>query len=573
MTQINNNIIKDRRNKKNTFFVKFNTITEKYFNALLFAQPNEILDEKENSTIKRKIEVAKSTFKQNLKQLVHDDSIVPYGVQQKDVYVDPYTKNFEKADFNPNFMAWLSAAKYHITEVAKPYATIKPSEPSPPPRAQQLQRPPSPPSSSEPSPPPRAQPPRPPPQPPRAQPTIPSIALPTLSRPSSATSSPAALDGTRASSLSSVQPDPRESGLKRYHSVSKLEGNEPKMLGALFSQIHNRPINTYNANLEYADFMNIWEPQNTYEAIIQIENNQVSRLLHHLRVCLEILHLIYFRLDPELKEYLYVDLLKRQSLKQTEDYEHMVPLIIYAGWDMTKVTAKGFESPSKSTDMIPSIKSIPSHAVKLLHIPWGIKFYTNTEKNGKYEEYYKYIDAAFGSLDLASNKVDTLVEILCLIFGVNYKKYVHKNNLDISDRYHDDNLPTTISNAFTQLKIGGMKRQPHIVPIPPTGPGNIRPTQNASQIQKQFLLERESPVSKPPKPLKVSRNPQTPVKLQEGPNTVTIVRPHYAITSQDKVTYLRGVYEKHCILIVATLLMLGVTSFQVPLPPKHIMDG
>lgn len=345
---------------------------------------------------------------------------------------------------------------------------------------------------------------------------------------------------------------------KNVNVFGDLDDAHKKMIGNMFLKFYKREIKTSKVNPIYIDFHNVWEPQNSYEAIIQDKEHQKSRLLHHFRVCLEILHLIYFRLNDDLKPFIYDDKLEKQCVAFVQN----IPLIIYAGWDMQDL----FNVPADT------YFGVDVKPIKLLNLRDSY-----SQDRQSYNKYYSYIDNVFsseqtvsnerGSKDLDKNVVDTLLEVLCMVFSVNYKKYVYNEqgiNLNRSDRYNDEKISTTIPAAFDKLRVqqhGGTKGKNTYANGIPVRTAYLNANQESKPKPSQVFVPRgDTSQLLPVQAMRFSRKGQSVDKKD-----VIRVKPCYI--SKDNVGDLRDIYENHCILIVTTLLMLDVDSFQVRPPP------
>jgi hypothetical protein len=245
----------------------------------------------------------------------------------------------------------------------------------------------------------------------------------------------------------------------------------------------------------------------------EVWSMRVVHLLHHFRVCLEILHLLYFRKEAiekgdTMKQYTYIANFSDEKSK----YKRLVPenpLIIYTGWDMKKL--------KKDVNI--------DDAIKLIDPNMGYG-----EETIKYKSYYKDINSAFPVIEETSdsvreNRIDTFIEILCLIFSVNYKYYIYKNRgktLLNADKYNPRNIPSQIPTEIQNLQ---MKTLTDF-----GTPGTYANKFNMSQVPalKNIFIDNAD------------------------------------------ISRLCELYEKHCILIVHTLLLCGVNTFHVPYPPSNV---
>jgi hypothetical protein len=293
-----------------------------------------------------------------------------------------------------------------------------------------------------------------------------------------------------------------------------------------FFQINHGENMEESVNPDYVDYLNIWKPYETFNAICfmyeqkkkelgekKLWSIRVVHLLHHFRVCLEILHLLYFRKaattkDSELTKYTYISVfndlnkmdIKNKVAPSYKEFERNKPLVIYAGWDMTKLNNHDNNIAGNT---------------KFLHLKENRSV---RELYTKYDVYYQSINDAFKKKDLINNEIDTCIEVLCLLFSVNYKLYIHGDITNRADRYNPSNIPNNIISTLNSLRFG-----------------------NKSDSVKSGKGYVNSYFWKPPHECFI-------------PNT-----------SNDELCVL---YEKHCILIVYTLLLLGVDNFHVLTPPN-----
>lgn len=374
--------------------------------------------------------------------------------------------------------------------------------------------------------------------------------------------------------------------------VERLDPQQNIKLISLFKYIHKKDLDD-SPNPKYIDYLDIWKPQHTYNAIFRMQGNpdwnlaalskyRVIHFLHHFRVCLEILHLIHFRMADitndvtdeniqKMKDSIYTKLLTTNEEKTVKPFDKNFPLLVYAGWDMQKVESKKF------------IEEIGGF--QLLQLNFGAGGNQNIYK---YTTYYGYIDKAFADGGMKEDRIDTLLEVLCLVFSVNYKLYKHGHLVKDGDQYH----LTKIGSSVPRL-IGKLLAKPKLV----KGGGTFDPTAFAPGLRGQQMVQvaslnvsttQPAHVGQPPAPqtlsipLSDSRNTKTdtsslhakarrsadPDIIDKGP--VPDFNSIYCYITNGDIKYLREVYEKHCILIVQTLIYFGVTSFHVPFPPKEI---
>lgn len=282
-------------------------------------------------------------------------------------------------------------------------------------------------------------------------------------------------------------------GLKR---VESLDPEKTVLLGSLYKSIHGSYMQETDVDLQYIEYMDIWKPFMTYNAIFIMKGNtnwdgptidryKAIHFLHHFRVCLDILHMIYFRLDPTLQQYTYA-----RNLKATGPFSKDTPLFTYVGWDMLKVLNKN---------------GLNKVGIKLLNFVWGTQFSGQSGVQNRYKQFYAHIDDVFKTNNLSDNQIDTFIEVVCLIFSVNYKLSKFQGQLtNTSDRYHYTQILNTIPGV-----IGGL--------------------------------------------MGLDKGSEPPCYIKD-----------------EDIIYLRQIYEKHCILIVTTLILCGVSSFHVPFPPNDI---
>jgi hypothetical protein len=369
-------------------------------------------------------------------------------------------------------------------------------------------------------------------------------------------------------------PDMKDEGL--FHDFQNIIVARESIIkmNTLYKTIYNQDI-TYNAEIpKYIDYLDIWNPNLTYLAIIAfVGNNQwgpqktlqyrAIHLLHHFRICLDILHLLYFRKDASLKINVYTDKL---NTEQNQAFHRDIPLIIYAGWDMVKLQS-----------------DVDITGIKYLNIKVDE---TNRSIQKKYKLYYQNIDDAFKNPGLNDNRIDTFVEVLCLLFSVNYKLYYH-NKIQNTDRYHETQIQTEIPKTLESIRYkiprkGGTGENTKFTTLPHTyGKKTTNNVQTAALVvpHKSSNISSQSFELNPPVSLSdniptvsaISEKSQSVAKVQKSQPRL---RPEewgrYCFMSDFDIDYLCKLYEKHCILIVYTLLSYNVTTFHVPYPPDNI---
>lgn len=359
--------------------------------------------------------------------------------------------------------------------------------------------------------------------------------------------------------------------------IERLVPEHNIKLASLFKYIHKIDLND-SPNPTYIDYLDIWNPQHTYNAIFRMQGNpdwnlaalskyRVIHFLHHFRVCLEILHLIHFRMADftndvtdenfeKMKGSIYTKLLITNKEKMMKPFDKNFPLLVYAGWDMQKVESKKF------------IKEIGGF--QLLNLNLGT---AGNQNKQDYTKYYGYIDKTFANFDMKEDRIDTLLEVLCLVFSVNYKLYKHGHLVKDGDQYH----LTKIGSSVPRL-IGNLLVKPE--PVKRGGVAGVDLTALAPGLRGQQMVQVASlhvPQTQPPSstpvprrrsdaPLSASAQNQQTSQVEHGP--VPDFNSIYCYITNDDIKYLREVYEKHCILIVQTLIYFGVTSFHVPFPPS-----
>lgn len=384
----------------------------------------------------------------------------------------------------------------------------------------------------------------------------------------------------------------------------------------IFTRIYQTEIDE-EVNKDYVYYLDIWNPVETFKAICLLYEDKKRRvgtqnvwsiramhLLHHLRICLEVLHLIYFRLDDTRKELTYASILAEKH----KPFDEKNPLIIYAGWDVTHIKQKPVESFDDS--------------YQILNLDWS-----NTGSVPTYKNYYKFIDSVFSEEVMRGNRVDTCLEILCMVFSVNYKKYISTKTLNPADRYNDtktgnppeSNIERRIPKIFGEKVIyykrklrGGTHGKRAAARTERIRDANLRRRLLERQEREKHAvgttlnelgakareiaegvatrtIDRLSMHPKTDRGTVINKKPQSPPQPRFQPPTPTGVTakrvdmkskigtdielsaqsviPCYI--EQGDINILRERYELHCILIVATLLHLNVHSIQVPPPPSN----
>lgn len=382
---------------------------------------------------------------------------------------------------------------------------------------------------------------------PRTQPSLSAVSMPS----SEATGAPAL-----RSSIKSAPTKP-EISPELQSLISNVKGpideETDQKLRIMYNFIYDKNTDKNKIDKRYIHYHDIWKPYLTYNAIYNMAEEDMKKsrtyqafveqeiinlptiyklihLLHHFRVCLDILHLIYFRLDETMKDYTYAHDLEKAEYEDkhvNKPFNPLKPLIIYAGWNINCAKSSIIDKSVQPTTDTTKIKL--KHLGDETNIGSGsklLKFYMGYGEGWKkgepetmYSILYRHIDEAFLFSD---NEVDTYIEVLCLIFSVNYKLKNFKEGkiqntiMKASDRYNPGNIsnPTTLNN------------------IPSL----------ASYIAKmKYISEKDA-------------------------KDVT----YECYISDDDITRLRDLYEKHCIMIVGTLLYHNVNSFVIPMPPKQV---